>query len=319
MVVVPAYRAATTIGRTLSSLLDQPVSQVVVVVSPGDRTAERVMCFERCTRAIRSYDLQVLVAPQRLSAGAARNLGRTKATDSAWLFFLDADTAVEPGSIQRLLACARQRNLDVVSAAIDCEGRKIVSRVRHALEFKEAEGRGRPAVGWRLPSTALLVRASVFDRVEGFPDAWPGEDLIFDWDVEHSGARRAFEPQARVRHLHPSGIVEMLRHQRRLGRTAAWARCQRALPGSKLTGPGMWLSAIRLLLGPARLVRGLGWYARYDRAALPLLTAGLPLWFAGACVWARGFHEGVELERHRISDAARAVPTRVLPQPSLGN
>jgi glycosyltransferase involved in cell wall biosynthesis len=306
-VVIPAYRAESTIGRTLASLIGQGVARVIVVASPGDQTADHAEAFARACGDPQPYQLDVVRSPVRLSAGAARNLGRHHAGTADWLLFLDADTALEDGAFFMLFREAFAERLDAAAASVHREGSGLTSRVRHALEFKEAEGRGPLPQSWRLPSTALLVRASAFDAVSGFPDGWPGEDLVFDYDLEHSGAERRFVRKAQVRHLHPEGVVEMLRHQRRLGRTAAWARMHRPLSGSSLTSwvrrPSRASFGLRLLfvwlLVPVRLWRGIFWYARFDPRSLPALLLALPLWIAGCCSWTRGFVAEVR-ERGRV-------------------
>src|SRR5690606_33916020 len=206
--------------------------------------------------------IEVIEAPAPLSAGAARNLGREHAGDAGALLFLDADCALEPGGARLLHAELIERHLACVSARVLRDGCGIVARVRHALEFKEAEGRASPRPPHLPPSTTMLCRAVAFDRVGGFPDMWPGEDLVFMHRLRAGGMRAELSRLVQTRHRHPPGVGAMLAHQYRLGATAARARAMTGMHGAVFVRR-RWLVP---LLAPARLVRILAWYARTDPA-----------------------------------------------------
>jgi GT2 family glycosyltransferase len=279
--VVPAWRAAATIERTLASLADAGLARAVVVAS-DEATAERAQAFAAGSP---SFDVLVERTGGRLTAGAARNRGRWQAGRPSFLLFVDADVAIAPDCVTRLLEAARSEELAAAAAAILCEGRHPVARARHLLEFKEASALRPPPRDWRLPSTCLLVATGAFDAVGGFPDAWPGEDLVFDAALAGLGARRRLVPDARAVHRHPEGLAEFFRHQRRLGATSAWARRKVAGRGS-LAVRQPWLAP---LLWPARVLRTVAWgIAGGPRAFLEVATLA-PLWMAGLLVWTAAF------------------------------
>lgn len=295
--VVPARRAECTLAATLQSLIDGNddfIERVIVVTSVADPSAALARRWSR---------VEVVAAPQPLSAGAARNLGRRHAgVDADLLLFVDADCVLEDGGARALASELDHRAAAAVCARVRRRGRGAVSWLRHALEFKEAEGRLAAPAAWLPPSTTLLCRAAAFDRVDGFPDLWPGEDLVFAHRLRSLGAAVVLSERVETRHLHPDGFVEMLAHQRRLGRTAAVARSLTGMQGSLLLRH-RWL--IPALL-PARLLRALAWFARTSVREWLTLLALLPLYVVGLGAWTLGFSEGA---RDSVGSAA-AAPVR---------
>lgn len=291
MAVVPARRAQATISATLASLRlgsGDFVARVVVVTGEGDPTADVVGRWSERDGAV-----ACVVAPSPLSAGAARNLGRHHAGDADLLLFIDADCRLEAGGARRLAAeLDRDETLAAVSARVLRDGGAVAARLRHLLEFKEAASRRDPPPRWLPPSTVLLCKAVAFDDAGGFPDLWPGDDLVFAGRLLASPRRPrwtlAKTAAVTALHRHPPGLAEAFAHQRRLGFTAAVARGLVDLEGSALLSR-RWL--IPLLL-PARIARLLRWQWREGRAALAETLLLLPLAVAALAVWTYGFLAG---------------------------
>ena len=104
-VVVVSYANATTIDRCLDHLLAaSDIARVVVVdnASPDD-TAERV-----ATRAAREPRLNLVRNAENRGFSAACNQGATAFTQ-AWIVFVNPDLYIEPDTVSRLLAHARER------------------------------------------------------------------------------------------------------------------------------------------------------------------------------------------------------------------
>lgn len=278
--VIPVRRGEQTIGATLESLRlgNAPfVERVLVVTSAGDPTSNVVRLW-----SAQDARVELLAGPQPRTAGAARNIGRA-ATQGDLILFIDADCRLEAGGAARLALELHRTGAAAVTARVLGEG-GVVARVRHILEFKEAAS-ARPAPdGWLPPSTVMMCRTGAFDRAGGFPDMWPGEDLVFTQSLRDLGERVDRSNDVRAVHLHPAGFARMLRHQLRLGTTAAIARRTRLMRGSGFAR-NPWRAALLL---PARMVRIAAWQAREGRAAFawtlllsPLLLAGLATWTAG--------------------------------------
>jgi glycosyltransferase involved in cell wall biosynthesis len=276
--VVPAWRAEATLLETLRSLVvlnGDVVGRVIVVGCTSDR----------CLDIARRFDgVEVVALAQRATAGRGRNVGRERAV-SDLLLFVDADCVLEAGAAARLVGALESRGLDAAGAAIVQDGNGFVGWVRHLLEFKEsAPGVPAGTMGF-LPSTVLLVRAGVFDACGGFPDMWPGEDLVFAQRMRALGARLAKIDVAVARHTHPEGLSTYLAHEYRLGVTAARARVMADMHGAAFVGR-MWLAPL-LMCG--RALRAAMWLLRYRPHELPRFVALLPLYLSGLSAWTIGF------------------------------
>jgi glycosyltransferase involved in cell wall biosynthesis len=279
--VVPAHGAEATIARTLRSIFEQDgatVADVVVVASPSDRTAD----------VAEQLGATVLRTPNRLSAGAARNLGRQSASYASMILFVDADCALERRALRALMTALEEEELDAVGASIESEPSSGVAWVRHALEFKDAEPGARSTVTPLIPSATLLCRAAAFDAAGGFPDLWPGEDLVFAARLERTGHRVARIANAITVHRHPPGFAAMVRHQFALGLTSARARRMEPMAGSRWAYRP-W--AVPLLF-MGRFGRMIGWAARTSQLGKAASPRHLGAYLTGLTAWCMGFGRG---------------------------
>jgi glycosyltransferase involved in cell wall biosynthesis len=279
--VIPAHGAERTIENTIRALradVGAAPERIVVVASPADATAE--LAERLGADAIRT--------PMRVSAGAARNYGRQAAPEAELLLFVDADCTLAAGALRTLHCSVVERGLDVAGASVVPEPTTGVAWVRHLLEFKDAEPGCDPPWPSMVPSATILCRASAFDAIGGFPDMWPGEDLVFCVRLLRSGFRVRRLDEAVTVHHHPPGIVVMLRHQFVLGRTSAWARRRETMDDSRYATS---VAAVPLLF-VGRAFRALRWLVRYHRRDLPRFVAWSPLYLAGLAMWCTGFARG---------------------------
>ena len=97
-IVVPAYNAASFIGQTLKSIIEQTYKNIeVIVVNDGskDNTADLVRSFAQADSRI------TLVEQQNLGVSAARNLGIEK-LKGEFIALIDADDIYYPQAIEKL-------------------------------------------------------------------------------------------------------------------------------------------------------------------------------------------------------------------------
>ncbi|MGW6716735.1 bifunctional glycosyltransferase/CDP-glycerol:glycerophosphate glycerophosphotransferase [Streptomyces globisporus] len=127
-VVIPAYNAATTIGKALQSAVNQTYERVEVIVvddASTDNTLDVVMSFGGNNNRVR-----VLRRPVNSGGvGAPRNMGIAQAA-GRYVLFLDSDDELPPRACELLLAGALESGSDITA------GRAI--RVNRATGDSEA-------------------------------------------------------------------------------------------------------------------------------------------------------------------------------------
>lgn len=108
-VVMPAFNSAPTIGQAISSVLAQTLRALEVIVcddASTDNTAEIVQSF-------RDERVRLVRNASRLGAGESRNIA-IDAARAPWIAVLDADDAIHPSRLERMLDATRQDALALV-------------------------------------------------------------------------------------------------------------------------------------------------------------------------------------------------------------
>nr|MDQ3936680.1 glycosyltransferase family 2 protein [Actinomycetota bacterium] len=192
-VIVPAWNAADTLGRTLDALsrqrLDEPFEVVVVDNGSSDGTASVLEGVPGSVRVVRREEHGL--------AGEARNDGVTAARGEI-LAFTDADCFPREDWLASGLRALRA-GADLVQGRVVPDGAVTMGPFDRALWVSADDG---------LYQTAnLFVRRSVFEAAGGFEDpiddplAAPfGEDVLLGWRARRAGARSAFCESAVVEH-----------------------------------------------------------------------------------------------------------------------
>jgi GT2 family glycosyltransferase len=208
--VVVAYRAGEGLGRCLDSLAGQDGLQETVVVDNGGGGAE--------IEEARGRDgVRVLDSGRNLGFAGGCNLGAGVA-EGGVLLFLNPDTVVAPGALERLaatledpaigIAMARLRLLDRPELLNSSGSEVHVSGISWAGGYGDpadsvAELRDVPA-----PSgAAMAIRADTFRALGGFTDElfMYQEDLVLGWKARLAGLRVVIEPGADVYHDYDYG------------------------------------------------------------------------------------------------------------------
>lgn len=110
-VVLPAYRVQGYLGQCLDSILDQGFDDVEVI-AVDDRSPDH--CGEILDEyAARDPRVTVLHLPENAGLGQARNAGLDRATGE-YVWFVDSDDALKPGSLAAIAARLRVDRPDVL-------------------------------------------------------------------------------------------------------------------------------------------------------------------------------------------------------------
>jgi GT2 family glycosyltransferase len=174
----------------------------------------------------------ILQAERNLGYGAAVNLAARRTSDP-WLLAVNADVALEPGALQKMLDAGARPRVGCVAprlvlpngatqhsvhalptlpftAAFNLGLHRVSGRLAEAacLEGWWDPDRAR-AVPWAI-GACLLLRRAAFDAIGGFDEAqWMyAEDLDLGWRLRRAGWITWYEPRARV--LHDAGAATSL-------------------------------------------------------------------------------------------------------------
>ncbi len=273
-VVIPAYRASTTLPMVLEALAPQLGSEreAVLVESSADG---RAAGFEQ-----RWPWLTVVTLPRRALPGEARNIGVRRARGRL-IAFLDADAIPDADWLDRLEQQMTDGVDAVCGAVTNGTPHSAVGTAEYLLEFSEwMPSRRKPLQ--HAATCNLLVRRGRFEAQGGLAeDLRTGEDTAFTFPIAAEG-RLGFSPKATVRHLNRTGMQPFLANQRRLG--IGFVEVCNRVPlqhGWVCRGPGLALAVpLRLVALAGRLSTSPADAPRALRA-LPAVAIGLIAWMGG--------------------------------------
>ncbi|OFJ71744.1 hypothetical protein HMPREF2851_06235 [Actinomyces sp. HMSC064C12] len=180
-VIVPAYNAAATLGRTLTSLGSQSLPatdyEVLVILNgPEDGSSKLLEEFGQQNQ----YSNLRWVRADRKGAGRARNIGLSMAR-GAYVTFVDADDAVEPHFLEQLLAHAGK---DVISVAPIVNYVGSAPQAQNSLADRINNNAGKEvavdSVPWMLGFNACkLLPAKIAAALSYREDLESGEDVVY--------------------------------------------------------------------------------------------------------------------------------------------
>jgi succinoglycan biosynthesis protein ExoO len=239
--LIPAFNAEDTIGLAIESALAQEgVSVEVVVVDDRSR--------DGTARIASSFDagkVRVLALPQNLGPGGARNAG-LQAARGRWVAMLDADDAVYPDRMRRLLQLAEEEDAQIVVDNINVvrEGGLAPKAM-----FSHAQLAGlRELTLDRFIAGNLLFHRTfslgymkpVFERqflmensIRYMERLAVGEDYLFLASALAEGARCAIEPKAGYIYLVRAGSISRVL---RLDHVEAMLAADRVFVGERRLG-----------------------------------------------------------------------------------
>jgi glycosyltransferase involved in cell wall biosynthesis len=214
--VVPCFNHGRTLGRAVSSALDQTALAELIIVDDGS-SDDSLAIARGLARA--DARIRVLTTKKNGGPGAARNLGARHAS-GAYLCFLDAD--------DELIGNFFAEALDMMARAADMRAIRPVQEY-----FDPVKGYVLPEFDPRHTSAALssaaglVIEKQAFFRLGGFP-----EDPVFRGEM--GGEDVAFM-QAVIEHLQPLGRID---HPCYRVWSSAGSHLDRFLANTRLTNDG---------------------------------------------------------------------------------
>jgi glycosyltransferase involved in cell wall biosynthesis len=209
-VIVPAHNRAEQLDKALTSVEQQTVEDLeIVVVDDASTDATPQVCRRHASTDPR---VRVLRMDSNVGAADARNAG-LDAAGATYVAFMDGDDVADPSWLEDLLAVARAEDVPLVAAGhvVDLDtGAGVVSTpsrpvdeltlvpaapgtVVHPKEFVYAMG-----YCWN----KLYLRSAVEDAGVRFDPTRPlFEDTMFNLDLMRSIPRAAFIPSAQYHYV----------------------------------------------------------------------------------------------------------------------
>lgn len=283
-VIVPAYEAAADLPACLAALRGSTHRpHEVIVVDDGSRDGTGEI-------ATRNGATVLIVPGGPRGPAAARNIGARAATGDL-LMFLDADVAVHPDALDRLIRCfGREPGVAAIFGSYDDRPARpgVVSRYRNLLHhFVHQHGRREATTFW---AGCGAMRRDVFFAAGGFDEAYrePSiEDIELGDRLHRLGHRIWLCPDVQGTHLKRWTLAGVVRTDI-LRRAIPWTRLilrHGTLPSDLNTSRSSRLSAlvawgiVACLFG-AVILPALLWLGAAGAVALVMLNARLYRFFA---------------------------------------
>ena len=205
-VVVPSWNTLRFLPRCLDSVREQGVEAELLVVDNGSRDGS--------VDYLRREEIDHVALPENIGFAAAVNLG-VRRTSAGAVLVLNADTALEPGCLGRLIEAlegdatlggVQPRILQMDDDRIYSAGQAL-TRDGRAFEIGMGEAqrpelsRGREVFG--VCGAAYLLRRELFDDLGGYDETYFSfyEDVDLNVRARIAGWRFEYVPEAVVWHV----------------------------------------------------------------------------------------------------------------------
>jgi len=276
-VILAAYQAEATIGRSLQALREQTFRdfEVIIIDSSPDAACERIVTAQ-------FGEFRYERAQKRLSDDAARNRG-IKLAAAPLIATTDPDAYARGDWLENLVK-AHNRRGGLVVGGVACHGTRWLDLGVHLCKFDKWLPRSSARRLNDGPTVNMFFARSLLDSVGGvLADGHGDTDLC--WRLRQKGHELWFAPNAVVEHHHlhtwRSFLSERLQRGREFGQLRLrWHR----LSGSRVA----WRLTITLL--PARLLSQMLRVGKNAAEAgalsayfwtLPIVASGLYSWLLG--------------------------------------
>lgn len=266
-VVVVSYRTPQLLERCLGALAPDVASGLATVAVVDNASGDDSPSVARRAGA------DVVVSSANLGFGAAADVGARRRPDAPWVVVANADVAVRPGALRRLLdAAERDPGAGVLAPRLVTPGGAVQHSVHPfpTVRFSAAfalglversprlrrqltlEGSWDPALERRVAwahGALLLVRGATWRAIGGFdPRMWMyAEDLDLCWRAREAGWATRYVPDAEVLHEVSAATAAAWGDARRrrslaatyrwIGRRRGWGRAA-AVAACNVAGAG---------------------------------------------------------------------------------
>ncbi|MCJ0977957.1 glycosyltransferase family 2 protein [Rhodococcus sp. ARC_M12] len=220
-VIIPVHNSKDVLDDQLRALARQDYenSFTVIISDNGSTDGLRDHVEHHCLRT--SLDLKYVDSAGVPGASFARNCG-ADAADSELLAFCDADDAVHPSWLRRIVACLEE--YDLVGTGLETDSLNS-DAARAATPFAPSSEQGQSGFLPFVIGASMACRTSTYRHLGGMLDhIHASEDMEFSWRAQHEGYRMHFIAEPLVSYRLRTGRRENWRQAGALGYGSAHVR-----------------------------------------------------------------------------------------------
>ncbi len=207
-VIVPAFNSEKTIGKTISSVLEQKTAKEFELIIVDDKSTDNTV------KKIKEFKKVILVEQKKNSGPAvARNSGAEKAKGEI-ILFTDADCVAEKNWLEEMIKPFENPEVIGVQGAYKTKQNSLTARfVQIEIEDRYDLMKKKEFIDF-IGSYSAGYRKKTFLEFNGFNENFPaasGEDPELSFRMEKKGLKLVFNSNAVVYHLHPEDFMKYLK------------------------------------------------------------------------------------------------------------
>lgn len=222
-VIIPLHNAADTIGRTVSSVLEQdyPLEQYEIIIVDDGST-------DGSEDSVRRFPVK-LIRQSNAGAASARNTGIHNAKGEL-IIFLDSDCTVNRDWVNlHVREHIKNPEAECIGGAFaipDVTTCNFFELCDYYSSWYEQNPKCSPSSNYEyLPSTNISFRKLMLEKINGFDATLKtGEDVEICQRIRKEGKQILFRPHIQIYHYGRRNFVDFLKHHYRWGRHASVVR-----------------------------------------------------------------------------------------------
>lgn len=278
-IIIPTYKARSTIIRTLTSLYQQDhdgKKEIIVVNSSQDDTEQIIHS--------QFPDVQVIQLEKRAFTGAAKNTGLRRAKGDI-IAFIDSDCIAERNWLSAILQMV-QSGYKIVGGSIgNTNFGKLVSKAEYFLELIQLSPGSRPRYVKLISTANCFVAKEIFTKYGNFPTIRKGVDMIFSHNLIEKGEKIFFNPRMKVSHACTTNFFLYIKKQVYHGEYSMLTRKEAKLPGSFLSDNLVFIPFLPFI----RTFFVIKHITSLEIGLMKDFLLIFPIFFAGNLAWSFGF------------------------------
>jgi glycosyltransferase involved in cell wall biosynthesis len=203
-IAIPCYNAENFLGNLLDSLFRQTrLADEILVINDGSTDATRQIA--------QGYEIVLFDHKENLGLAHARNTALWNAKGDI-IVFLDADTLLQPGSLENILLEYNDPETIAVGGQELFTPSSTKVNLWRNLFWRQTHGQKRITNAWMLMGLCCSYRRKALINLDGFNVDYKtnGEDVDMGIRLFKAGSRQIYEPKIGVFHKRSDSLKSLL-------------------------------------------------------------------------------------------------------------